>query len=193
MLAVEETCTRALSQQPGTSESNRLIHHYYKIKEGIGVHKAPARYGAFPTDPYSHTPAGKGAQQPGMTGQVKEDILSRMAELGIYVEQGRLGFKPMMLRKNEFSEEARTVEFFNVQNEKQETALDRGSLCFTYCAVPVIYTISDQEGIIVNRINGSNDFSKSSLLNKEDSNAIFKREGTITMIKVMLKDTALLD
>lgn len=193
LLAVEETCTRTLNNAPGTEVSKKLIQQYYTIKEGIGVHKAPSHYGAFPTDPYSHTPAGKGAQQPGMTGQVKEDILSRMAELGIYIEQGRLGFKPMMLRKNEFSEEARTVEFFNVQNEKQETALDRSSLCFTYCAVPVIYTISDQEGIIVNRINGSSDFFESCLLNKEDSNAIFKREGTITMIKVMLKDAALLD
>ena len=62
-----------------------LLEHYYEINEGIGVHKSPALYGAFPTDPYSHTPAGKGAQQPGMTGQVKEDILSRFGELGVFV------------------------------------------------------------------------------------------------------------
>ena len=45
-------------------------------------------YGAFPTDPYSHTPAGKGAQQPGMTGQVKEDVISRFGELGVEVKNG---------------------------------------------------------------------------------------------------------
>ncbi len=63
-----------------------LAAHYHEINKGIGVHKAPAVYGAFPTDPYSHTPAGKGAQQPGMTGQVKEDILSRFGELGVFVQ-----------------------------------------------------------------------------------------------------------
>ncbi len=38
-------------------------------------------YGAIPTDPYSHTPGFAGAQQPGMTGPVKEDIC-RLGELG---------------------------------------------------------------------------------------------------------------
>ena len=48
-----------------------MIH--FEINAGIGAHKSPELYGAFPTDPYSHTPGGKGAQQPGMTGQVKEE------------------------------------------------------------------------------------------------------------------------
>ena len=59
-----------------------------KYLEGIGVNKSPELYGAFPTDPYSHTPAGKGAQQPGMTGQVKEDVISRFGELGVEVNNG---------------------------------------------------------------------------------------------------------
>ena len=66
------------------------------------MHKPPTLYGAFPTDPYSHTPEGKGAQQPGMTGQVKEDIISRFGELGVFVEDGTLLFDPCMLRKEEF-------------------------------------------------------------------------------------------
>ena len=52
--------------------------------------------------PYSHTPAGKGAQQPGMTGQVKEDVLSRFGELGVVVSEGKLGFNPRLLRKMNF-------------------------------------------------------------------------------------------
>ena len=68
----------------------RLLDHYYEASEGIGVHKSPELYGAFPTDPYSHTPGSKGAQQPGMTGQVKEDILSRFGELGVFVKDGKL-------------------------------------------------------------------------------------------------------
>ena len=83
----------------------KLLEHYYEISEGIGVHKSPTLYGAFPTDPYSHTPANKGAQQPGMTGQVKEDILSRFGELGVYVNNGKLLFNPRLLRVDEFLKE----------------------------------------------------------------------------------------
>ena len=64
----------------------------HEINEGIGVHKSPSLYGAFPTDPYSHTPANKGAQQPGMTGQVKEDVISRFGEMGINIRQGKISF-----------------------------------------------------------------------------------------------------
>ena len=32
-------------------------------------------------DPYSHTPGGAGAKQPGMTGQVKEEVITRLGEL----------------------------------------------------------------------------------------------------------------
>ncbi|CAN0044150.1 unnamed protein product, partial [Discosporangium mesarthrocarpum] len=43
---------------------------------------------AFPTDPYSHTNR-HGAQQPGMTGQVKEEIVTRFGELGVRIEGGQ--------------------------------------------------------------------------------------------------------
>jgi len=36
---------------------------------GSAFNKTPAEYGAFPTDPYSHTPGHGGASQPGMTGR----------------------------------------------------------------------------------------------------------------------------
>lgn len=96
----------------------RLKAHYEAIQEGIGAHKSPAEYGSFPFDPYSHTPAHAGCQQPGMTGQVKEDIISRFRELGLRVADGALYIEPVLLREDEF------------QN---------GELCFTYCAVPFTY------------------------------------------------------
>ena len=52
--------------------------------------------------PYSHTPAHGGARQPGLTGQVKEDFLCRLGELGVVVEQGRVHFRPQLLRREEF-------------------------------------------------------------------------------------------
>jgi len=102
VLAVQETCLWAINQNADKETINRLIAHYYDVNEGIGVHKSPQVYGAFPIIPYSHTPLHKGAQQPGMTGQVKEDILVRMGELGVKMKEGKLVFQPELLHKNEF-------------------------------------------------------------------------------------------
>ena len=56
-----------------------LLEHFYEINEGIEYKPyhcmVPSQH--IPT----LTPVGRGAQQPGMTGQVKEDILSRFGEL----------------------------------------------------------------------------------------------------------------
>ena len=111
LLAVQECCIQAIHKGASEEVVGRLLEHYYEINEGIGVHKTPELYGAFPTDPYSHTPAGKGAQQPGMTGQVKEDILSRIGELGVFVNRGQITFNPCLLRADEFLTESKNFEY----------------------------------------------------------------------------------
>ena len=55
-LAVFECCIKAIKVKESDEVIGRLLEHYYEINEGIGVHKSPSLYGAFPTDPYSHTP-----------------------------------------------------------------------------------------------------------------------------------------
>ncbi len=70
---------------------------YHDIRDGLGFRKDPALQGAFPTDPYSHTPGHLGAQQPGMTGQVKEQVLTRFGELGVEVSDGCVRFAPRLL------------------------------------------------------------------------------------------------
>ena len=97
---------------------HRLISHYCEIREGIGSHKTPAEYGSFPFDAYSHTPSMAGVQQPGMTGQVKEDIISRFFELGVQVQDGQITFCPTMLTDADFSD---------------------GELRFSYCGTEIIY------------------------------------------------------
>ena len=149
LLAVQENCLRAVNQNEDAVIVGRLFDHYYEINAGIGVHKSPELYGAFPTDPYSHTPATKGAQQPGMTGQVKEDILSRFGELGVSVVAGKIVFKPSMLQEKEFLNNQKIFRFTDVNKIEQELLLNKDSLCFTYCQVPVIYQLSDTEGLEV--------------------------------------------
>ncbi|NND60945.1 MAG: hypothetical protein HKN49_11830, partial [Gammaproteobacteria bacterium] len=77
LVAVQEVFFAARDADADQAVLRRLAQHYYRVRDGIGFNKTPLQYGAFPTDPYSHTPGHAGAQQPGMTGQVKEEILTR--------------------------------------------------------------------------------------------------------------------
>ncbi|MEQ9581228.1 MAG: hypothetical protein RIM68_03585, partial [Arenibacter sp.] len=133
LLSVQENCLKAKANEGNEITVGGLLGHYYEINKGIGVHKSPELYGAFPTDPYSHTPAGKGAQQPGMTGQVKEDVLSRFGELGISVSNGQLAFNPVLLRKEEFLRATTNFEYLDINNEVKNIQLKKDSLCFMYC------------------------------------------------------------
>ncbi|HRE89079.1 MAG TPA: hypothetical protein PK095_08055, partial [Myxococcota bacterium] len=78
-LAVAEAHDSA--RDPDTA--TRLARAYHAIRAGMGPAKPPSMQGAFPTDPHSHTPLHRGAQQPGMTGQAKEAVLVRRRELGL--------------------------------------------------------------------------------------------------------------
>ena len=138
LLAIQENLEQVISTKEPT-EFEKLKKHYYKVREGIGLHKSPALYGAFPSDAYSHTPQNKGAQQPGMTGQVKEDILNRWAELGLKVKNAKVRFEPKFLDENEFLDHSALYEYFNVKGEMSTINLNEGELAFTYCQVPVIY------------------------------------------------------
>ena len=94
LLAVQESVFEAWDA--GAAEWRALADHYRRVRDGLGYRKSVAEYGAFPFDPYSHTAGEGGAQQPGMTGQVKEEILTRWGELGLRERGGRLHFFPLL-------------------------------------------------------------------------------------------------
>ena len=187
LLAVQENCNKA-KQQSSEEVSIALAAHFQTINDGIGVHKSPTVYGAFPTDPYSHTPMGKGAQQPGMTGQVKEDILIRMAELGVQTQEGKLVFKPYLLNKSEFLQDKTKGQFVLVDGSSKTINLEKNSLAFTVCQVPVIYTISEANQIEVVFANGNSEVLETLELTREISNEIFQRTNTVTGLKVFITE-----
>ncbi|MEC8257502.1 MAG: hypothetical protein VXZ87_05485, partial [Bacteroidota bacterium] len=113
-LAVQEVLWESIHKQSDNKVTESLRKHYYAVVDGIGAHKTPKAYGAFPTDPYSHTPASRGAQQPGMTGQVKEDILCRWGEFGVYAKGGKLFFNSTIIRTEEYLEEDKEFVFYDV-------------------------------------------------------------------------------
>lgn len=171
-LAVYEICHQAKSSDVDDSVFAKLANHFYEIGEGIGVHKSPELYGAFPTDPYSHTPYHRGAQQPGMTGQVKEDILARYGELGLEVRDGTLSFNPILLRKSEFEHDAEIVSF-------------------TICEVPVEYKIGDSNEVIVSLESGVTEKLPGLSLSKAISKQMFDKSGALKSVTVMLTEDQL--
>lgn len=186
LLAVHEVCLKAMDAGQSEECIGRLIEHFHEINEGIGIDKPPELYGAFPTDPYSHTPFTKGAQQPGMTGQVKEDILSRMGELGILVAGGKVSFRPRLLKESEFLDEPSDFSFIDMEQEEKTIALKSGSLAFTFCQVPVVYEKSDANSITVYKTDGDISKFEGSGLDGETSGQVFGRAGGIEKIVVRI-------
>jgi hypothetical protein len=191
-LAVQEVCLQAINAHQNQTLVRQLINFYREIGEGIGVHKSPEWYGAFPTDPYSHTPWHKGAQQPGMTGQVKEDILVRFSELGVVVDDGALAFSPFLLKRDQFLTQQAVFAFINLKNEHDILMLEPGSLAFTICQTPVVYQLAQNESLEVRMKSGVTLVFDSTALDKQVSQLIFERTGDIGSIKVHVAEKHLL-
>lgn len=143
LLAVQENVERAVAGGAPPAAVERLRAAYDDVRHGLGYCKTPQVYGAFPVDPYSHTPAGRGARQPGMTGQVKEEVLTRAGELGVRVEAGALVVRPALLRPSEWTAESSVLRHLDVTGAWRERVLDAGSIGFTFCGVPVVYRLAE--------------------------------------------------
>ncbi|MEC7567572.1 MAG: hypothetical protein VYA01_01020, partial [Bacteroidota bacterium] len=184
-LAVQEVLWESIHKQSDNKVTESLRKHYYAVVDGIGAHKTPKAYGAFPTDPYSHTPASRGAQQPGMTGQVKEDILCRWGEFGVYAKGGKLFFNSTIIRTEEYLEEDKEFVFYDVNNKKQILTIPKHALCFTYCQVPVVYhNQSNANGVELVLSNGELKKIDQYHLDPDDAANLFSRNGKISQIHI---------
>jgi len=170
LLAVQENVFTAIQKQQNGSCTEKTIQAleeaYYDVRKGISFNKTPERYGAFPCDPYSHTPAGQGAKQPGMTGQVKEEIITRWGELGVTIADGRASFMPVLLHSSEF---------------RKDKTLD-----FTWCGVPVTYHATGENSISVTSNSGGKIRHSGTSLTEEETAELFSRTGKIKSIEVWL-------
>jgi hypothetical protein len=164
---------------------NELVEHFYHTGNGIGLYNTPQQYGAFPTDPYSHTPSHRGAQQPGMTGQVKEDIITRFKELGVKFDGGKIQFNPTYLKKTEFYPEQKSIEFITVDGQKQTIDMPKDSLAFSICQTPVIYKIHNENKIEI-IYKDKSETIQGNELNAELTKQIFNRSGEIQSINVFI-------
>lgn len=180
--AVARQCLDA--QRLGSAALETLLSQFREINEGMWLHKSPETYGAIPTDPYSHTPAHAGAQQPGMTGQVKEDLLTRFLELGVVVEEGRVTFRPVLLRHSEFLEFPVKWPWIGSAGEQQEISLAKLTLAFTICQTPVVYRLTNTAPELkIEYQNGTCERRTGNQLTREESAELFSRSRLIRTIE----------
>jgi hypothetical protein len=180
MLAVQECHSRA-----STAAKPRLQAAYTAIRDGLGFRKTPEEYGAFPTDAYSHTPRHLGAQQPGMTGQVKEEILTRFGELGVVIDAGCLRFDPQLLDDAEFGA-AHEFTMLGPDGLERVVAVPDGGLAFTVCQVPIVYGPAAEPSLTVERADGRVEVHSGDRLPAQTSQDILSRSGRIAIVRVGL-------
>ncbi len=192
LLAAQEVAWKAWDEGCAPDVRDALARSYFRVRAGLGFEKSPAEYGAFPTDPYSHTPAHAGAQQPGMTGMVKEEILTRLGELGLVVADGEVSFRPVLLRDQDFLRAAATYRSYAVDGRALSIAVPAGSLAFSFCQVPIVYARTDAEAWIrVSSHAAPAETRPGNRLGAAVSQAVFARRGTIARIDVGVPASAL--
>ncbi len=175
LLAVQETTLRACDDKTCPP----LIEKYQDIRSGLSFNRSPEDYGAFPTVPYSHTPKGQGAKQPGMTGMVKEEILTRQGELGYFITNGRIGFDFLLLDKEELLSTKEVYQYWNVKGQREMIEVPPGCLAYTICQVPVIIQAAPEEKIAVHYYDNGAQIIAGLALDEGNSRRIFTRDGTI--------------
>lgn len=181
-LAVQEVAMDAATAGVDKDTVVALVQCYEDIRAGIGFNKAPDVYGAFPTDPYSHTPMGHGAKQPGMTGMVKEAILTRLVELGIMIEHGAIVFDSTLLREQELLNTPSVLQYVDIAGTWQQINVPTNALAFTFCQVPFVVQRGDQTRFSVQYTNGASSIIEGHRLDAQTSQHIFSHDGYVQHI-----------
>jgi hypothetical protein len=169
LLAVQERALAAEADGVDAAVVERLTSGYRRVRDGLGFRKTPAAFGAFPTDCYSHTPAHAGAQQPGMTGQVKEEVLTRLGELGFVLVDGALTYRGPLLPADEL--------WWTPPGQPPQYHL-------TVCATPVRVVRGDTDEVWIERTDGTVTERAGQALTPEESAELFDRRGTIAVVEL---------
>jgi hypothetical protein len=127
-----------------------------------------------------------------MTGQVKEEILTRFGELGVQIEAGAVHFRPVLLRSTEFLQEPGRFEYVDVDGDIRQVDLPRDSLAFTFCQVPIVYHRCQEPASLCTTFrNGTSAARPGHQLDATASRALLSRSGTIGRIDVKVPEDAL--
>ncbi len=184
LLAIQENIYAFMDKPNAQKDVYDMMQHYYHIRAGIGLEKSPKAYGAFPTDAYSHTPSHTGVQQPGLTGQVKEDVLNRWAVLGVQVKGGCILINPILFRQEEMLQQQEIFRYIDVKGNLHRESFDPQTFAFTYCGTLFIYKSAEQTSLQVilhdKQVVDCDDLQIDSHLSSE----IFKRTGYVAQVQL---------
>jgi len=162
LLAIQEQLLAA--RRDGSPHVVTLATLYERVRGGLSASKTPSEYGAFPTDAYSHTRGDGRARQPGMTGQVKEEVITRFGELGVRIEDGCVHFDPTWLRAEDLAGD---------------------TLRFTFCGTPIEF-VRGEAGVSLTSRDGSVTEVDGAALDRATSAALLSRTGEWQSVRVGL-------
>jgi hypothetical protein len=127
-----------------------------------------------------------------MTGQVKEEILTRFGELGIRIEEGTVAFRPVFLTRREFLKEPGTYHSYDLNGAPVSFEIPAGSLAFSFCQVPIVYQLTrDEAWVRVTASDGSSSDMYGARLDAAHSRKLFGRLGGISRIDVSVPEGSL--
>ena len=126
-----------------------------------------------------------------MTGQVKEELLTRLGEFGVLIEAGGVRFVPELLPAEEILTEPGRLDYRDAAGQEASIDVPAGGVGFLVCQVPVVYRFgASQAGITVFR-GGKAERLPGDTLPAAVAGEIFRRTGTVTAIDVAISgDTA---
>jgi hypothetical protein len=122
-----------------------------------------------------------------MTGQVKEELLTRAGELGVRISQGTIEFAPAFLRPGEFTAAPGVFHYVDPQGREVAAPLPARALAFTFCGVPVVYHRGPGAARLqVQRSDQGRQEFAGRRLDAATSALVFARSGRIERIDVQL-------
>ncbi len=117
-----------------------------------------------------------------MTGQVKEDVLARFAEVGAHFENGCVRFRLNLFDREELLDQETEFSLYDVAGELQTVQIPANGFGFTLCQVPVIYQLGDRETVKIQFADGNTQTFDGLQLDLETSRQLFSRSGKIKAI-----------
>ncbi len=121
-----------------------------------------------------------------MTGLVKEEIIARLAEVGLVIKNGCLAFNALLFDPSELLLEAKTIQYQDINEKSQQIQLPAGCLAFTCCGVPIVIQQAKKSGVEVFLNDGKTQTIEGDCLDEINSQHIFQRDGIVHHLWVKL-------
>jgi hypothetical protein len=109
--------------------------------------------------------------------------MSRLGELGLRVEHGKILFRPSLLHPEEILREKRTFTYADHAGEWKSMDLEAGQMVFTFCQYPVVCSLGTDAVARVHLKGGDTSEYPGNELPAEISQKIFARDPGIEKLE----------